>query len=241
MKHSELVAELRVLLAAAGIELESAPIETMIRHMEYVLHTNQRLNLTAVRSAEESLRLHVLDSVMPLPEVSAAPGGPLIDIGTGGGYPGIPLALATGRQTLLLDSVKKKVEAIRPFLVQESLDSWISVSGERAEELALRSPGTASVVVARAVAPLSTLVELAAPLLVSGGTLIALKARPDPEEMRVGASAAAICGLEPAGSRTFDLPGGGELRTIVRYVKTDEPRITLPRRAGMANKRPLGV
>ena len=176
---------------------------------------------------------------MALPEVESAPEGILIDIGTGRGFPGLPLAVASRRTAILMDSVKKKAVALQRFLVQESLESWISVSDERAETLGSKSPQIASVVVARAVATLPVLVELAAPLLSRGGMLVALKARPSDMELHSGRRAAEICGLEEADLRILRLPDGDELRTVVSYVRIGNPSVELPRRTGVAQKRPL--
>lgn len=212
--------------------------EAMVRHLEWVLEINQHINLTAIESFDAGLRLHVLDSLTCLPELAASKTGPMLDVGTGGGFPGVPLGLATGRETVLLDSVGKKVHALDGFLKQNGL-SHISTHPGRAEEYARERPGGFAVVVCRAVAPLASLLELASPLLGDGGSFIALKGRLEPAEYEHALSVAALVGLKPMSRRFLSLPRCGEHREIVRFVREGNPSVALPRRTGMAQKRPL--
>ena len=93
--------------------------------------------------------------------------------------------------------------------------------------------------VARAVSSLPSLVELASPLLQDGGVLVCLKGRVPQAELDCGRKAAAKCGLSELGAREFVLPGGGEQRAVVSYRKTGDSAVPLPRRVGLAQKRPL--
>lgn len=234
--HKDLLAGL---LATAGLAVPATVQAIVMSHLEWLLATNEELNLTAVTDPAEAVRLHAVDSLMALPELGSAPEGLLVDIGTGGGFPGLELAVASERTALLVDSVRKKARALNGFLVHQNLAPRISVSEERSETLALQDPGCAAVVTARAVADLPVLVELASPLLVIGGRLVALKARLMEDEVARGAAAADVCGMIPAGSRQFSLPGGDEVRTILVYEKISASKIVLPRRPGVATKKPL--
>jgi 16S rRNA (guanine527-N7)-methyltransferase len=205
-----------------------------------MLEVNQVINLTRITQRESAVRMHLLDALMALPELLEAAEGPILDLGSGGGIPGVPLAFATGRETVLLDSVSKKGRAVQGILKSEFPDSRISVSPERAEEHARTCAGRYAAVVARAVAPLPSLVELAAPLLLSGGTLIALKGVPDADELASGRRVAELTGMYEAGVRRTTLPGGEERRTIVSYTKSGASKVRLPRRSGLAQHSPLG-
>lgn len=93
---------------------------------------------------------------------------------------------------------------------------------------------------ARAVAPLASLVELAAPLLCAGGTLVALKGSPTATEIESGLRAAAVVGLAFKSRRDFLLPGGDEQRCVIVYESVRKSSVLLPRREGLAQHAPLG-
>jgi len=232
-------AQLAGWLAELRIEIDPRASATILEHLDWLLETNARMNLTAITNPAEALRLHVVDSLVPLKEVETAPEGALLDIGTGGGFPGLPLAIAAGRSAVVLDSVRKKSEAVAEFIARAGLQGQVSAVTARAEELALSRPGAFSVVTARAVAELPALVELAAPLLGDSGILVAMKARIDSSEASRGIEAAALVGLEHVRTRSVMLPGGGETRTVVTFRRARPSKVNLPRRVGLAQKRPL--
>jgi 16S rRNA (guanine527-N7)-methyltransferase len=211
----------------------------LIQHLRFVLEYNKKVNLTSIDDYDAGILLHVEDSLSALPEIQDAPDGKMADIGSGGGFPGIPLAVASGRETLLIESVKKKAAALREFLLEVELNDQICVSDMRSEEVALQQAGLYAVVTARAVSELAVLVELASPLLQLGGRLIALKGTPEASELAQGMVAAQCVGMEQSSLRKFLLSDGATQRTLIAYTKVAEPTITLPRRPGMANKRPL--
>ena len=223
-----------------GVELDTPEARMLYCFTRAVLSENKIVNLTAIESLSEALRLHVIDSLAALPELSRALEGRGIDIGSGGGFPGVPLAIAANRGFVLLDSVEKKSAAVRRALGACGVAGpLLSVSTGRAETFSLHHNGEFVVVVARAVASLPSLVELAAPLLCDEGLLIALKGRLKNAERESGARAAAIVGMSELSVRFFHLPGGGEGRSLVTYVKDREANISLPRRIGLAQSRPL--
>ena len=241
MKHSsrtELLQTLREQLGTLGVAMPSEMSERSVDFLMTILRLNTTLNLTRITDPTTAVRLHLADSLSAYPEVSAAPRGRLLDVGTGGGFPGAPLAIATGRSATLLDSVGKKAAATECAL-RECHVEGVSALGGRAEALALEKPATFAVVVARAVAPLPSLVELAAPLLVEGGRLVALKGSPSDDEIDSGDKVAALVGLRRDGMRSLTLPGGDERRTIVWYVKEGPGSVALPRRVGQAQHNPL--
>jgi len=208
-------------------------------HLAWVLAINRTHNLTAITDKDAAWHLHVVDSMQALPHVNNAPEGLLLDIGTGAGFPGVPLGILSGRNTLCLDSVKKKAEALESFLRSTEGFESIEAKGMRAEELAQIAPQEFAVVTARAVAPLNSLVELVSPLLHMGGICVLMKGKLSEEELRDGDVAAARCGLVRKQIRNYTLPNGDEQRCIVEYEKAAEPEILLPRRVGVAQKRPL--
>jgi len=225
-------------LQTYGIEASSEQAMLLEGQLRFVLEKNQTTNLTSITDYDRALVLHVLDSLLVLPEVQAAPSGALLDMGTGAGYPGLPLAVMTGRAATLLDAREKKMALLLEFISQHpELSSCEAVAG-RAEEFACAHREAYTVVTARALAPLPTLVELASPLLRVGGRLIALKGRLSTEERTHAAQLRKATGLGEVSHRTYSLPSG-EHREVVVYEKINPAQIKLPRRTGLAQHKPL--
>lgn len=162
----------------------------------------------------------------------------IIDIGTGAGFPGIPLAIYTGFNTTLLDSVGKKIIAVSEFVESLGVKNVTTVSA-RAEEHARDNQDSYDYVVARAVSELRVLIEYAAPLLRKGGILIASKGSISDEERNDAIRAANICGLELTRIDSFELPGSHGHREVFVYKKVHRSSIKLPRNTGMAKHKPL--
>ena len=206
------------------------------RHLELVIEANKTTNITRIESMEEGMVLHVEDSLVGLPELEAAPAGQYADLGSGAGYPGIPLAVETGRETLLVDSVGKKVSILDGFIEKLELPHVSTYAG-RIEDLARERPGEFAVVTARALAKLSVLMELACPLLQQGGRLVCYKAHVDDEEFAHAQSLQEKLGMKLVSDRSVSL--GDNARRIIVFERVGNPSISLPRRTGMAQKKPL--
>jgi 16S rRNA (guanine527-N7)-methyltransferase len=210
-----------------------------VEYLTRVLSANESVNLTGISDPRNAVRLHLLDSLAAIPELLASPAGALLDLGTGGGFPGVPLGVASGRRTVLLDSVAKKTKAVARALNECGIGN-VSVLCGRAEEVAHGHERAFAAVVCRAVAPLSSLVELSEPFVEHEGRLLALKGPASREEVSSGDRAAEIAGFERTGRRNIVLPSGGEQRTIFVYEKMTASAVGLPRRTGLARRRPLG-
>ncbi len=206
------------------------------RHLELVIEANKTTNITRIGGMEEGMVLHVEDSLVGLPELEAAPAGQYADLGSGAGYPGIPLAVETGRETLLVDSVGKKVSILDGFIEKLELPHVSTYAG-RIEDLARERPGEFAVVTARALAKLSVLMELACPLLQQSGQLVCYKARVDDEEFAHAQSLQEKLGMKLVSDRSVSL--GDNARRIIVFERVGNPSISLPRRTGMAQKKPL--
>ena len=238
-EHSGLEREIGAAAREAGADLSAADAELLATHLRMVLAANERLNLTRIDTPSAAIRLHVADSLAAVRDLAPAPSGCLVDLGSGAGYPGIPLGVASQRGTTLVESVGKKAEFLKECVAALGLSDRVAVFAGRVESLGRDRPGAFSAAVARAVSSLPSLVELAAPLLSTGGRFVALKGRPDAIEIERGDSASEEVGLERVATRRFVLPGGDEHRTIIVYEKRGESSIALPRRDGLAQRRPL--
>lgn len=206
------------------------------RHLELVIEANKTTNITRISTWDEGMLLHVEDSLVGLPEVEVAPEGRLVDIGSGAGYPGIPLAIESGRTTLLADSVGKKTAILASMVEELGLDN-VEVYTGRIEDLAREKAGVFAVVTARALAQLSVLMELASPLLQDGGRLVCYKANVSDEELHHALSLQERLGMSLVSDRAVEL--GDACRRIISFEKYGRPQINLPRKTGMAQKRPL--
>lgn len=209
------------------------------RYVELLLDANQRLNLTRVVEPEAVARLHLLDALVGLPWLDDADPGSALDLGSGGGIPGIVLAMARPRvQWTLVDSVRKKAEALRGFVAALGLAN-VEVVAQRAEDLA-RGPRRESfdLVTARACAPLPVLAELALPLLRVGGRLLAWKGRIGSAELRAGAAASELLGGGPPDLRSAGVGKLGD-HSFVQVSKTAPTPGRFPRRPGEPARRPL--
>lgn len=232
--------QLSLALDEAGIATSGRQRELLARHLDLVIERNRVVNLTRITSVREATYLHVVDSLLLGDAFACAPEGPFVDMGTGAGYPGIPLAIVTGRQAVLIDSVGKKVAAVQDFVNELGLSDTVRAVTGRVEDFARKNRGGFAVVTARAVAQTNVLVEYAAPLLVRGGRLVVAKARPTADEVAAGDRAARICGLRRVSRETLSLPHDMGQREILVYERTGNPSVRLPRPVGTAKHHPLG-
>lgn len=205
-------------------------------YLAEILKVNKNLNLTRVTDFNTAQLLHIEDSLLILDEVNSAPEGKMLDLGSGGGFPGVPLAIASGRETILIDSVKKKMSAVDNILKQLNITN-VNVSGDRIEEYSLEHPEEFSVITARAVSSLPALLELASPLLKENGHLILMKSR-EIESYNEDIALSEL-GLKLISTREYMLSDKETFRCVYVFKKIQKHSKKVPRRNGMAQKRPL--
>ena len=221
-----------------SLKVSEDELRTCIQHLDLVLETNKTTNLTRILNVEDAAVLHILDSLVLLPYINKAPDGALLDMGTGAGFPGIPLTIVSRRKATYIDSVGKKVDAVNSFIKALRLKHAHAVH-DRLEEYARSHKKQYSVVTARALAPLPVLVEYAAPFLKDGGLFVITKGNPSDEELDAGLSASNICGFTTLLTDAIDLPDGLGHREFIVLKKTHPASVSLPRANGMAKKNPL--
>ena len=222
-----------------GITLSPTQEDMLLEHLDLLMEKNKVLNLTRITDTEGAVRLHLIDSLLVYKAASPENFSIFLDIGTGGGFPGITLAIMSDAHGVLLDSVTKKVVAVSEFLSSLNLNNRISTSSDRAESYALDHRNEFDLVCARAVAPLASLVEYAAPLLSFNGRFITTKAQISEEEFSAGIKAAKLCGLSYVSRETFELPQNSGHREILIFKKQNNASVKLPRMVGMAKNKPL--
>jgi 16S rRNA (guanine527-N7)-methyltransferase len=205
-------------LRALGIELDPDTRATIDAHVRFLLAWTTAINLTAIREPAEVATLHVLDSLAAVPLLRARGATRLLDIGSGGGFPGLPLAVALGAErALLVDSVGKKVRFLQTVIQATGLERRIAAEAARSEALAHdpRDRGAWPVVTARAITSLAELVELALPLVAPGGILVAWKREPLDAELAAAAGALRELGAGPVVVHQSGVPGLDSHRLVV--------------------------
>jgi 16S rRNA (guanine527-N7)-methyltransferase len=223
-----------------GPVVDVGDLDRLERYVALLLERNRQLNLTRVTAPADVASLHLLDALAGLPLVDEARPERALDLGSGGGVPGIVLAIARPEIAwTLLDSVRKKVDALRQFVTELGLRNVEAVA-ERAEILG-RDPDHREqydLVTARACAALPALVEYAMPLLRVGGILLAWKGPLGTDELRAGSAAAGVAGGGEPSVRPAGLAALGD-HTFVLVRKERPTPDSLPRRPGEASRRPL--
>lgn len=233
--------ELMAAAAVWGLDLAPEAADRLIRLADLVVEANDVVRLTAITDWRGMLAKHLLDSLAPLAAGYSPPRGAcLADLGSGGGFPGLVLASVwPGADLVLIEAVRKKADFLRMAAAELGLAN-VSVWARRSEE-AGRGAGREAftLVTARAVAELRVLVELALPLLGTGGELLAWKGPEADREAAAAATALAVLGGEVCGAYRYGLPGEAGQRVLLRVRKIRPTPDTFPRRPGMAGKRPL--
>lgn len=232
-------AALDAALGRLELDFKLATKDKLLDYLDLVIEKNKVLNLTRITSFEDAVVLHLEDSLSIYKDFCQT-SGKFIDIGTGAGFPGIPLGLTTGRDGVLLDSVKKKAVAVQGFIDELGLSKTLVATGIRSEELAVEHPDSFGVVTARAVSSLPAVEELAAPLLKKGGYLIAMRGVDTPEDIKIAQNAANLLGLDLVERKEFTIGEAGEYsRSVCIFQKVSKPKVKLPRHPGYASKKPL--
>lgn len=227
--------------ALLDISLSPRQIEAFTLYTQEMLAWNKRFNLTAITDPQEIVIKHFLDSLSCVLGMGVPPYGRVVDVGTGAGFPGLPLKIVYPHLALsLVESIGKKASFCR-HLVRELGLSDVDVLHARAEEVG-RMPGHRASydwALARAVAPMGVLVEYLLPLLNIGGVALALKGETGPAEAHAAESAIHILGGRLTQLTPVELPRVVESRFLVMVKKVAETPEKFPRRPGFPSKRPL--
>ena len=234
-------------VAASPIELDQDQQAKLARYRDLLLGWNERINLTAVTDPNDVESLLLLDALRIAPDIAdfairLKHQPRLIDIGAGGGLPGIPLAIALpGIDFTLLDATGKKVMVLGEMIADLGLSNARAHHG-RAEEIG-RDPehrARYDIAAARAVASLPALVELTLPLLKRGGRAYFPKSANIEDELREGEIAAGIVGGRFESASTLPESPDGRVTRLVVLVKMESTPERFPRRAGLPAREPLG-
>ena len=228
-----------------GIKLNPTQVKQFELYYQELIEWNKRFNLTSITDYQEVQVKHFLDSLTVTlslsKEETSGPYFSIVDIGTGAGFPGIPLKIILPQVKLvLIESVAKKTAFIQHVIQQLALDNVEIVLG-RAEDIAhqLLYRQQFALAVSRAVAPLSTMVELSLPLCQIGGKFVAQKKGEISQEINKANKAIDIMGGRLGQTKLIELEELSDERYLVIIDKIYSTPDKYPRRPGMPKRRPI--
>ncbi len=224
-----------------GISLTEEQTEQFMLYYEKLIEVNRVMNLTAITEFEDVMRKHFLDSLTLVKAADMKNVKRVLDLGTGAGFPGIPLKIAfPDTEFVLLDSLNKRVKFLYDIIELCRLKKIQAVHG-RAEELAGKKEYRESfdLCVSRAVANLSSLSEYCLPYVEKGGLFVSYKSGNIQEELEAAGYAIQILGGRIKDTVKFKLPGSDMDRSLVVIEKIRETPARYPRRAGIPSREPL--
>ncbi len=226
------------LFSSQNVQLSKAQAEQFEKYAGLLVEWNQKINLTAITEPQEIEEKHFLDSCLPFADIDIPKFASVVDVGTGAGFPGIPLKIIRPDIGLtLVDSLQKRITFLETVCAQLGVVAK-TIHG-RAEELG-RSDMRESfdIATARAVARLSVLCEYCLPFVKVGGVFVALKGRDCAEEIRLAYTAIKTMGGEISKTIEYSLPSGdGRTAVIIKKVKPTPP--AYPRTKAKMEKKPL--
>lgn len=222
-----------------GIFLKEKQINQFYTYMNLLLEWNKKINLTAITKPEEVILKHFIDSMTIANNIEK--NARLIDVGTGAGFPGIPLKIIREDvEVVLLDSLNKRITFLKEVIKQLSLTK-IEAIHSRVEEFGKNKKYRESFdyATSRAVANLSTLSEYLIPLIKLEGCCISMKGSDVKEEIQQSKNAILLLGGKIEEIRKFKLPKSDINRNIIIIRKVKSTPLQYPRKPGMATKEPI--
>lgn len=233
--------EFKEKLQEQGIELSDKQLEQFEKYYELLVSWNEKMNLTAITEKREVYLKHFYDSIMLALVVDLKPDASLCDVGSGAGFPSIPLKIIYPTlQVSIVDSLNKRITFLTNLVKELGLEG-VSLFHDRAETFAQSKDHRESYnyVTARAVARLNVLTELCLPLVKKNGSFLALKAAKSDEELAEAQSAIRLLGGKFVEDKESFLPVTGDERHVLIIDKKKETPKKYPRKPGLPNKQPI--
>jgi len=222
-----------------SIEFSNIQIEKFYKYMNLLIEWNEKINLTAITEPKEIIIKHFIDSLTVLKDIKGK--NTLVDVGTGAGFPGIPLKIMDEEiKITLLDSLNKRINFLNEVINQLDLKN-IETIHSRVEDAGKNKKYRErfDIATARAVANLATLSEYMLPLVKVGGKSICMKGSEVSEELQNSKKAISILGGEIENIDNFQLPKSDMMRNIVIIKKVKNTPNKYPRKPGTPSKEPI--
>ena len=223
-------------LASLGLPDDGIP--SLLRFSELLVEKNKVMNLTAITEPADIATLHFLDCAALLP-LADWRGKTVVDVGTGAGFPGMPLRiLEPSIHLTLLDSLNKRIDFLQEVCEDLELTDVACVHG-RAEEFAAHRRESFDIAVSRAVANLQMLSELCLPLVKVGGSFLSMKSVDSDQELEAAKKAISLLGGEISGVKDYAIPGTDVRHRLILIKKIKETPKKYPRAFAKIKKNPL--
>lgn len=224
-----------------GLEANENQIEKFMEYYEMLIETNKVMNLTAITELDEVVVKHFLDSVLSAKVINMNEYDSLIDVGTGAGFPGIPLKIMFPHlKVVLLDSLNKRLNFLNEVIDELELENIYTIHG-RAEDIGrnVEYREHFDLCVSRAVANLSTLSEYCIPFIKKNGMFVSYKSEHSDEETVNAENAIKKLGGKITNTQIVELPNSDMNRSFVCISKENNTPKAYPRKAGVPTKKPL--
>lgn len=222
-----------------GVRFSVEQIEQFYKYMNLLIEWNEKMNLTAITEPKEIILKHFIDSITILKYIDD--NSKLVDVGTGAGFPGVPLSIMNPTLKItLVDSLNKRLIFLQEVVKELNLKN-IEIVHARAEEFGQNKNYREkfNIATSRAVANLATLSEYLVPLVKIGGKIISMKASNAKEEINDAQKAIEVLGGKIEKIEEFDLPESDIGRTIIIIDKNKCTPAIYPRKAGTPAKEPI--
>lgn len=220
-----------------GIEISQENAKQFYKYMKLLLEWNEKMNLTAITDPEEIILKHFVDSLTIMPYLSNA--NTILDVGTGAGFPGLPLKiLEANKEFTLLDSLNKRITFLQTVISELELKNVQAIHG-RAEEYISQKRESYDIVTSRAVAKLNVLIEYMLPFVKVGGRCICMKSFEIEGELKEAKKAIEILGGKIEKVDEITLPTTDIKRKIVIIKKIKNTPNKYTRKAGTPAKEPI--
>ena len=239
MEVKEFQQKLNELSQKINIQLEEKQINQFYTYMNLLLQWNEKINLTAITDPNEIILKHFIDSITIMSYLEKNKN--IVDVGTGGGFPGIPVKIVNEKINMtLLDSLNKRINVLKEIINTLNLDN-ISAIHARVEEFGQNKENREKfdIATSRAVAKLNILSEYMLPLVKVGGKCICMKGPDIDEEIEESQKAIELLGGRIDEIKKFTLPESNLERTIIVISKIKRTANKYPRKPGMPAKEPI--
>lgn len=239
MDFKEFDIEIETFLKEIKLVLDNKQKEELYKFMNLLIEKNKEINLTAITEQKEIILKHFIDSIIIEKYIENKES--IIDVGTGAGFPGIPLKIVKKQnKLLLLDSLNKRINFLEEIIEELKLEN-ISAKHIRAEEAGQNKKYREKfdIAISRAVSKLNILVEYMLPLIKIKGKCICMKGPNIESELKEAENAIKLLGGKLIKKEEYNLPNSDIKRTIIIIEKIKETPTKYPRKAGVPNSKPI--